>query len=251
MRIEFLKLKKSISFWLISFIFIALTLYLLVNYNQSTAFHKNLISYNHVKNENYFLIVLFNSITSYITIFYLSFLSFLLYDVDRQIFNNNFYYNFKIKSYLILFNKIMVAFIIILLWYLLSLSFTIFSIKQIDVKTLLTILPLIKIFAFKFLINTFILITILIILQSLIINRWAYFLFIILNISSLIFINEQYSIYAWYVNSLGFITSVLTKKDLSLIINYNSEYFLIATVLILLVIFTYNEKVKHKQVRPQ
>jgi hypothetical protein len=250
MKIEFLKLKFSPIFWLITVVFILLNLYFILNFNQPTTLVGESISlsFNNINDRNLFPIVFFNSFIAYTSIIYLSFVSFVIFETDNHVLKNDLYNNFKTSSTLILANKVIFILSIQAIIYLIFLIFIILTTIKVNYNAFSIILPLIILLGVKYFINTFIMISILIIFQYLLKNNWSYFLFVILNIAGLTFINQQYSIYSWYINSLAYVTIVLRNNIVHL--TYDSEYLLISLFFILIFIFIYFETTKYKQIRP-
>jgi hypothetical protein len=251
MKTEYLKLKNNIAFWVISIIFIGSNLYFVLNsdFNLKNYLERP-IYFNNEKNDSFYNVLLFHSFLAYSSVLYFSFLSFVLFSCDKNLIEKKYLYNFQIKTYQLLINKCLILLLLIFLNYSFLLTIMVFNIKTIDLDILYSLKSIIFVFSIKFIVNTFCLFLILTLVQYFFKNNWFYLLFVFINIASLSFINKQYSIFEWYVNSLAIFFSARQTRNLNLSINYNSEYLLIAVCFILIFIFSYYEIRKYKQIRP-
>jgi hypothetical protein len=252
MKSEFLKIKKNILFWII--------LILMIGNGISVAMTKQKVSkydlekpiiFNGVPNGDYYLVLITSSIFSYYFVLFLALISFVVYQIDAGLFKKAYAYNFKRSLLAILFNKIIFVYVICLISFTCLYFAALYNNLDIINKGIVGNINLFAlVFYVKYVANSFFLIGILILLQSLIKNMWLYLLFVIVNLSSLMFINRQYSLFSWYVNALAVRNKFTWNRSFDITHSYQSELFLLITFLIFLFSYLYYEKVNYKKVKP-
>lgn len=252
MKSEFLKVKRNIFFWIVLIGIISLGIMaVLSEIKIPDSLMTKPVIFNKINNVNYYYVIIINSSFSYFFILFFSLLTLVFYEVDHHLLKNAFAYNFRKSNLNILLNKALSVFFTCLFFYLVFCVLALSNLDLFQKNKIEQLYSFSLLFLLKYVINSFFLISILILVQAILKNMWLYLFFIIMNLSALFLVERQYSFFSWYVNALAFMLKFMKNRSFNITENYQSELFLAATFLILLLSFYYIEKIRYKQIRPQ
>jgi hypothetical protein len=251
MKSEFLKLKKNIFFWIVLLVIFCFGLRTsFLNQTIPNHFIAKPIIFNQVSSLDNYFVALTNTMFGYYFLLFFSIFTLIIFQSDNALFKKIYIYNFNRSHLSILFNKTAAVFIICLILYSSFIIFSLYNLGLTQQDKFAKVYLFVFAYFLKYIVNSFLLIVSLILLQALLKNIWLYILFIAINISTIFFIDQQYSLFSWYVNALAVLNKFSRNKSFDLTHSYQSELFLLITFLIFLFSYLYYEKVNYRKVRP-
>lgn len=239
MKIEFLKLIKNIPIIIILILWIISSVFILPSAKFKFP-EPELFVFNGLFNKANSLIYIFNSTQAFIAVMIIPVICNLAFIKEMGIFNASRDRFFKKSLFTITFFKVLAIGTVLVLTYTLVLLIYITVIYFRLNISLFQSFHLIAFLYFKFALNSILFSYFLLLFQSLLSWRRSiiyYISYIGGLLCVLFFINRNYTPFNWYMNGLGYLDRLYSKKTFRVENDFNSELLLISLVCVCCLIF--------------